>query len=158
MVTYMESKCTPSQADLKLISSDDRRDLESFKTGVVVDRLDKKYMDRIRVMVMRARARTSDPLAANMVLVDIREVDWEQALLLYRPNPLFFPMSTKSLSLESHVHESDGEIASSSTLAVCNITFQRQSKRILHVLYCSLGDILPATTTEFEGKSSYAGM
>lgn len=85
----MESKCTPSQADLKLISSDDGRDLELFKTGVVVDRLDKKYMDRIKVMVMRARARTSDPLAANMVLVDIREVDWEQALLFYGPNPFF---------------------------------------------------------------------
>jgi len=83
MVTYMESNCTPSQADLKLISSDDRRDFELFKTGVLVGRLDKKYMDRIRVMVIRARARTSDPLAANMVLVDIREVDWEQALLLY---------------------------------------------------------------------------
>jgi hypothetical protein len=86
----MASKRTPSHADLKLISSDDRRELESFKTGVVVGRLDKKYMDRIRVMVMRARARTSDPLAANMVLVDIREVDWGTSSAALSTQSTFF--------------------------------------------------------------------
>jgi hypothetical protein len=87
---------------------------------------------------MRARARVSDPLAANIVLVDIREVEREQALLLYRPKTIFSKTVLKAyLSLESRAQIWPRKFRSINS-AVCNITFHLQSKLILHVVYCSL--------------------